>query len=150
MSITLDDDAIRAQLHSDLNAAWPGLKSVNDDPPFLPASSADLPQAFVQIGKFAFTYGGGTAGMSQVSTPHVYTITGVFTWPTTGTIEAAKLAKGQALLTQLTQSAIYAGWRYKLVSLDFNETVTSPSEPGNQEPIYQVILVISVEVLSSV
>lgn len=142
MPLTLGDTAIRTALHASLNAAW-SCTEVYDDPPKLPKSAANLPLGFVQLGDMAPVRNGQGAGVNDVELLHTYTLTGQFAWPSSGTIEAAKVAKVQALLSLLTAAKRYALWSRDVTAIRFD---TGKAE--SNEPYFEVEIDFAVRVIT--
>lgn len=148
MALSIDDSAILAQLHTDIKAAWNTL-TIRDDPPFVPMSKGDMPRAFCILQDISPTRGGGTAGSAQVSMLFTYQITGQFVWPTTGTLEAAKKASAQALISLLTANLVYASqYRRDVTGIRWDY---QNDRAGNetQEPYYEVAIDFAVEIVGT-
>ena len=144
MAITLDDSTIRAALEADILSAW-SVVTIYDDPPQTEPKAADLPRAFVMLQARQPVRSAGTASLTQWSIPHTYQITGEFAWPSSGTINAAREARLNALLALLTETNFYAGYRYTI-----DEIPADPGEPTDAEQTYRAVLTMTVEVISSV
>lgn len=146
MTLTLQDTPIRAQLHTDIQAAW-SPQRIYDDPPSLEGTSAELPRAFVQLADPKPNPNGWTNSMTEVELLHSYTVTGQWPWPTEGTFQQQKLAYINALLAKWNPSNIYIGlWRAKVASINFNDIPFRLAD--RQEPVLQVSMVFNVHVNS--
>jgi hypothetical protein len=145
MAYTLADTAIRAQLHTDIQVAWADTVKIHDDRPRTAPHSGDLPRAFVVLNDQTPAFS-GTASMTEIAIPHRYTLTREAKWPTSGTIEAAKVADVQAILNVITASGVYLRlYRWQVTGIRYEEAVTEES----QEPIYRVSVDFEVEVLTA-
>lgn len=147
MPITLDDPALRAFLHTDIDTAWSTAGNIFDDPVQVPETNADLPRAYVQLqGDILSTKAGSLAGLSQWSNRQPYKIVGQFAWPAAGTttIEAAKVANAQAFLNLLTATFRYHGFVYWDVTI----TIELYSEVPPQNRYYQIAVTVTFEGVS--
>ena len=100
-----NDAAIRAQLHTDVAVAWPGLTKILDDAEItdLPKTLSDLPYAVINMGEIDQT----PAGLRWVAQQYPFQIIGVFARPQSGTLRAAQTTKANALLAILTAIPSY-------------------------------------------
>lgn len=144
MPLTLNDSTIRQQLQADIQAAW-SVRRVYDDPPQTPASLSRLPMAYLLLGDLEPQRSARGASAKEVTVPHLYTMTGQFAWPASGTIEAAKLARAQALLDRLTAAERYAGWHRDVTAIRFYLEGLS----ANQERYFEIEIEFAVEVITN-
>lgn len=144
----IGDQVIRAQLHTDIQVFWADTKDILDDPPFEPTAVEDLPRAFIQLSdQLRPQRNTGTAGMGEVSIPHVYTLTRQALWPTGDTtIEAEKVTQANAALAVLTAGTRYAGGVRNVTGINIQGFDVSFDE--QTEGIYELSIMFSVEVVT--
>lgn len=105
--------AIRAQLVTDINAAW-SVEAIHFDPPQLPGDLSKLPRAFVDLEDVTPVRGAERGAAGQKVAPFRFAITLQARKPDTGNLNNWRMARAQELTTLLTANAqTYAGeyWR---------------------------------------
>ena len=124
MAFALADPAVREQIHADLLAAFPSLTAIHDSAPFVPASGASLPLAFVLLPNIDLEQ--GPASVMQGS---AYEVTYFAAWPAEGSIQAAQIAAAQSLLDRIAARRTYAGENYELSDLALGDGQDQAGEP---------------------
>ena len=142
----LDDATIRPLLKADIITAWGANVEFEDNPAYLPGSAADLPRVFVELDDVTPQAAQGSAGIRQASVPHIYQITGQFTFPASGTIETAKITLFNQLAAVLSANIRYYGYR-RLPGFPTCQFATA-MESEAREPIFTLTIRFGVEVLT--
>ena len=124
MAFALADPAVREQIHADLLAAFPSLTAIHDSAPFVPASGASLPLAFVLLPNISFDQGPG-----DVAQGNPYEVTYIAGWPAEGSIQAAQIAAAQSLINRITAARTYAGGNYEVTDLALGDGQDEAGEP---------------------
>lgn len=143
MPNAVNDSTLRAQIHTDILAAWTSTYAptrIVDNEPRLPYTASHLPYAVVLLTEVTQE----PSGLRHEAQTYRYEITGVFAWPGSGTIAAAQETRANALLAQLTANRTYA-----TIGRDFlAESVLFDQQGGSdeQEPVYTVTTVFVVTV----
>lgn len=128
MSLLSADAGIRAQLHSDIAAAWNPNK-LYDDTPRLPNSPADLPIVFCILQGVTPARSGPGAGAKDVSCQFKYTLTKVSALPAGVILDAVKIADIHALTDRLlTANQRYAGWKRDIGEIRFDTDALDTGE----------------------
>ena len=137
----LQDATIRAQIHTDIQAAWTDVTRIQDGPPILPNKASHLPMAFVELGDVPFEY--GQYGVKDITGLYTYSITRLAAWPTSGPIDTEKVTQANALLDIIMGHAAlrYAGFPRQLKQVSFT---ADKLESG--EPVYYITIDLAVEV----
>jgi hypothetical protein len=130
MAQQIEDAPVRAQLHTDIQAAWTGsdaVKKIHDDEPKLPKTRDDLPCAVVLLTGFRQQ----RAGLIKVAQFLTYEITYAAPWPTSGaTLASEKIRLANLLLALLTSNPFYGGAADRFVpSGTFTKGLTEDKEP---------------------
>ena len=144
MAFQLGDTILRPLLHADIETAWGEEVEINDSPALLPGTSADLPRVFVELGDVTPEWSKGTAGLSESSVPHIYTITAQFAWPASGTLEAFKVSQINALAAALTANGSFYG-NYQRVAGYPIVRFPEPSATDANEPYFSVEIDFGIE-----
>lgn len=139
----LADATLRPLLRDDTKTAWT-ITRIEYDPPEIPGDASLLPRAFIQLNNVPTARHKGGAGFGESQAIHTYRITGQFAWPTTGTLEEAKVTKSNLLLAVLTTvSTVYrSNWRYLDPTIEFETGQTD-----NGEAFYTVTVEFPIEVI---
>src|SRR5690349_17918290 len=150
MTMTLADSTLRAGLHPMMSSAW-SPKKIYDDAPYVKPSPDELPRAFCHVQDMTPNYAHQQAGFGQAVVPHFYALTLQRAWPTSGTIDQAKVADVQAILDLLTADTVFlrngtSGYRREVVGILFN----GKAEADLLESYYQVTVVFQAEVITGV
>ena len=96
--------AVLDKFITDLNTVFT-LTSISEDPAFQPMNETDLAndgRMFIKIIENPTEYGGGTAGIGEVSMQFTWEFTHQFLWPTGDTIQRTKIHYANVLAKLLT------------------------------------------------
>lgn len=142
MANQINDGLLRPLINACVKAAWSPTKIV-DNAARLPYAAADLPYAVVFLAGMTQDFG----GLRMEAQTYRYEITGVFAWPSSGTINDALVSRANSLMSQLTDSPNFGpygrGRRVTEVAFD------SQGGGDDQEPVYSVTVTLELTVFDS-